>query len=146
VINRLIHLAIEDRPLTLYGDGLQLRDYVFVDDVVEALLMLGNRENGDGRVYNVGSGTGTSMLDAARLIIDIAGSGSIQHVPWPPLAEQIETGDFVADISRIREEVGWTPRVALRDGIERTVAHYARKARRVPKVPEVPRVPNVPSA
>jgi nucleoside-diphosphate-sugar epimerase len=80
------------------------------------------------------------MLDVARQIIEIAGSGSIQHVPWPPLAEQIETGDFVADISRIRDELGWTPRVPLREGIERTVAHYVRS---VPEVPKVPRVPEV---
>jgi UDP-glucose 4-epimerase len=126
VINRLIHLAIDDQPLTLYGDGAQQRDYVFVDDVVDALLLLGNSDASDGRVYNVGSGRGTSMLEVARLIAEIAGGGRIQHVPWPPLAEQIETGDFVADVSRIREELGWAPRVSLREGIERTVAHYIK--------------------
>jgi nucleoside-diphosphate-sugar epimerase len=143
VINRLIHLAIDDQALTLYGHGTQLRDYVFVDDVIAALLLLGATDASDGRVYNVGSGRGTSMLDVARLIIDIAGSGRIQHVPWPPLAEQLETGDFVADVSRIRDELGWTPRVSLRDGIERTVTHYA-KASQVPQVPTVPNVPEVP--
>lgn len=127
VINRLIHLALEDRALTLYGDGMQQRDYVFIDDVVEALLVLGGADASDGRVYNVGSGTGTRMIDVARTIVDIAGSGRIEHVPWPPLAEQIETGDFVADVSRIRDELGWTPRVALGDGLERTVAFYRRR-------------------
>jgi nucleoside-diphosphate-sugar epimerase len=124
VINRLIHLALEDQPLTLYGDGLQQRDYIFVDDVVDALLLLAGTENSDGRVYNVGSGSGTRMLDVARLIVDIAGSGRIEHVAWPPLAEQIETGDFVADISRIGDELGWRPRVPLHEGIERTVSFY----------------------
>jgi nucleoside-diphosphate-sugar epimerase len=129
IINRLIHLALDDQPLTLYGDGAQQRDYVFVDDVVAALMTLGVDERSDGRVYNVGSGIGTRMLDVARTIVEIAGGGRIQHVPWPALAEQIETGDFVADISRIRDELGWRPTVGLRDGIQRTVAHYRNATR-----------------
>jgi nucleoside-diphosphate-sugar epimerase len=124
VINRLIHLALEDQPLTIYGDGAQRRDYIFVDDLVNALLLLGVTTDSDGRTYNVGSGTGTRMIDVAHLITEIAGTGRIQHAEWPPLAEQIETGDFVADISRIERELGWTPRVSLREGIERTVAFY----------------------
>lgn len=124
VINRLIFLALADEPLTLYGDGSQQRDYVYVDDVVDALAELGADERSDGRVYNVGSGLGTRMIDVARMIIDITGGGRVQHVPWPPLAQQIETGDFVADITRIREELGWRPRVSLRDGLEQTVRFY----------------------
>jgi UDP-glucose 4-epimerase len=124
VINRLIHLALADEPLTIYGDGEQQRDYVHVDDVVDALLLLGESDASDGRVYNVGSGIGTRMVDVARMIVDIAGGGGVQHVAWPPLAEQIETGDFVADVTRIREELGWCPRISLREGLERTVAFY----------------------
>jgi nucleoside-diphosphate-sugar epimerase len=128
VINRLIHLALDDQPLPLYGDGAQERDYLFVDDVVEALLLLGAKEESNGRAYNVGSGIGIRMIDVARMIVEIAGGGRIQHVPWPSLAEQIETGDFVANISRIHEDLGWSPRVSLRDGLERTVAHYRKAA------------------
>ena len=124
VINRFIHLALEDQPLTLYGDGSQVRDYVYIADLVDALLMLGVNAASDGRVYNVGSGTGARMVDVARLIVDIAGSGRLQHAAWPALAEQIETGDFVADIARVQRELGWAPRVTLREGLERTVAFY----------------------
>jgi UDP-glucose 4-epimerase len=124
VINRLIHLAIADRPLTVYGDGVQLRDYVHVDDVVAALLVMAESDRSDGAVYNVGSGTGTRLVDLARAVIEIAGGGHVEHVPWPALAEQVETGDFVADISRIERELGWRPTIALGDGLERTVAFY----------------------
>jgi UDP-glucose 4-epimerase len=124
VINRFIHLALEDNALTLFGDGTQLRDYIYIDDLIDALLLLGVTDASDGRVYNVGSGIGTRMMDLARLIVDLAGSGHVQHAHWPPLAEQIETGDFVADISRVQRELGWAPRVSLREGIERTVAFY----------------------
>lgn len=122
VVNRMIHLALADRPLPIYGDGAQRRDYVFVDDVVSALVLLAESQASLGRAYNVGSGTGTRMVEMARTIIEIAGGGRIESVPWPELAQQIETGDFVADITRIQGELGWQPSVALRDGLARTVA------------------------
>jgi UDP-glucose 4-epimerase len=126
VINRMIHLAIADRPLTIYGDGLQLRDYVHVDDVTAALIAAAASPDADQRVYNVGSGTGTKMVDLAAQVIAIAGGGRVEHVEWPLLARQVETGDFVADISRIQQELGWQPAIALGDGLRRTVEHYRR--------------------
>lgn len=128
VVNRLIHLAIAGEALPIYGDGLQQRDYIHIDDVTAALMALGLAPAADGRVYNVGSGVGTRMIEMARLIIDSAGGGRIEAVPWPPLAARIETGDFVADISRIEREVGWAPQVALAAGVERTVAFYRAHA------------------
>jgi nucleoside-diphosphate-sugar epimerase len=125
----MIHLAIADRPLTIYGDGGQLRDYVHVDDAVQALLTLAETDRSDDRAYNVGSGTGTRLVDLARTVIDLAGGGRVEHVPWPALAEQVETGNFVADISRIARDLGWRPAIALREGLERTVAFYRRADR-----------------
>lgn len=124
VINRLIHLAIADRALTIYGDGMQLRDYVHVDDVVSALVALAGSPTADGRAYNVGSGQGTSLVDLAAQVIAIAGSGRIEHVEWPALAQQVETGDFVADVSRLAAEQGWRPEIALGRGLEQTVEFY----------------------
>jgi UDP-glucose 4-epimerase len=124
VVNRMIHLALAGDAVTVYGDGRQRRDYIYIDDVVEALLLMGEQGVADGMTYNVGTGLGTPLVDMAQAIIDMAGGGRIAHVPWPTLAKQIETGDFVADISRIHAELGWQPRVALEDGLRRTVAHY----------------------
>lgn len=124
IINRFIHLALEDKTLTLFGDGAQIRDYIYVGDVVDALLLLGASDTSNGRVYNVGSGVGTPMAAVAQLIVRVAGSGRLEHAPWPRLAEQIETGDFVADISRVKRELAWSPRVPLSEGIERTIAFY----------------------
>lgn len=128
IINRLIHLAIADRPLTIYGDGAQLRDYVHVDDVAEALIALVSSARADGRPFNVGSGTGTRLIDLATMVVEIAGGGRVEHVPWPALEQQVETGDFVADVSRIERELGWRPVIGLRDGLERTVAFYRTHA------------------
>jgi UDP-glucose 4-epimerase len=122
VINYLIHRALAGQFLPIYGDGAQLRDYVFVDDVIAAMLLAGIDSRTDGRVYNVGSGVGTSMLDAARLIVEVVGAGRVEHQPWPPLVREIDTGDFVADVTRIDAEAGWHPSVSLREGLRQTVA------------------------
>ena len=122
VINYLIHRALAGQSLPIYGDGGQLRDYVFIDDTVDAMLLAGLDARSDGRVYNVGSGVGTSMLDAARLIIETVGAGRVELQAWPPVVRQIDTGDFVADVRRIGDELGWRPAVALPDGLRRTVA------------------------
>jgi UDP-glucose 4-epimerase len=124
VVNRLIHLALTDQALPIYGDGRQRRDYLYIDDAVDALLALGESARSDGQIYNVGSGIGTPLVDMARAIVGITGGGRLAFTEWPQLAKQVETGDFVADITRIEREVGWRPRVSLSDGLQRTVAHY----------------------
>ncbi len=127
VVNRMIHLALSDAALPIYGDGLQRRDYIYVEDAVAALIALAESARSQGRAYNVGTGVGTPLVEMARAIIRAAGSGRVESVAWPPLAAQIETGDFVADIARIRDEIGWTPVVSLDEGLQRTVAfHRAR--------------------
>lgn len=124
VINRLIHLALARETLTIYGDGHQQRDYVHVNDVVDALSRLALRNEANGRVYNIASGVGSRMIDVANTIVSLAGGGRVEHVAWPELAQQIETGDFVADISRARRELDWQPAWALGRGLEDTIAHY----------------------
>jgi UDP-glucose 4-epimerase len=124
VINQMIHLALAGGTLTIYGDGAQQRDYLFIDDLARALMTLGASAASDGRAYNVGSGHGTGLIDLARLIVEIAGDGRIAHVEWPELAARIETGHFVADVSRMAAELDWRPETALADGLARTIAFY----------------------
>jgi len=128
VVNHMIHRAVAGDAIAIYGDGSQQRDYVYVEDAAEALLRLGATPAAHGRVYNVGSGAGTRLVDMARAIIDIAGSGRLEFTAWPALAGQIETGDFVADTARIRRDTGWEPRVGLVDGLQRTIAVYRSQA------------------
>jgi UDP-glucose 4-epimerase len=127
VINQMIHRALSGGTLTIYGDGLQLRDYLYIDDLVGALLRLGEAHGADGCIYNVGSGHGTSLVELARLIIELAGDGRITHVEWPDLAARIETGDFVADVSRLATDLQWKPSVTLADGLARTITFYRER-------------------
>lgn len=128
VVNRMIHQALAGERILVYGDGCQRRDYIYIDDAVAALLKMAESPDSAGRTYNVGSGVGTPLVDMARAITAMAGSGRLEMVAWPPLAELIETGDFVADIGRIDRELGWEPRVSLAEGLERTVAFYRAHA------------------
>lgn len=124
VVNRMIHLALAGETMTIYGDGRQRRDYIFIEDVVDALLGLAACTVSDGSAYNVGTGIGTPIIEMARAIVAAAGGGQIELVSWPPLAEQIETGDFVADIARIKRDIGWAPVVPLDEGLRQTVEFH----------------------
>lgn len=129
VINRMIHLALTDQAIPVYGDGAQRRDYIHVDDVVSALIAMAESPAADGQAFNVGSGTGTSLVDVARMVIELAGGGHIEHVPWPELAAQVETGDFIADITKMARELRWTPAISLRQGLQDFIAFHRSLAR-----------------
>ena len=123
VLNVFIAMALEGRTIPLYGGGEQLRDFIFVDDVVEAVLTASLSPRIEGSTLNIGSGEGISLREAAALVVAECGSGAIDTTaPWPSVDEQIETGDFFFDISAASRILGWSPRVSLRDGIRRTVS------------------------
>lgn len=124
IVNWLIHEALHDRTLNVYGDGAQLRDYIHVDDVVDAMLTAGLAPNADGKIFNVGTGRGVSFVDMAEHIIQAAGKGRLKHVAWPADAALVETGDFIADTSLIAESLGWKASIPLESGIEDVIARY----------------------
>ncbi len=124
IINWFIHRAVTGQDLPVYGSGTQVRDYVHVDDVVNACLLAGAAPAANGMIFNVGSGTGVSFSHMADLVIQAAGRGSIRFAEWPPEAAGVETGDFIADVGLVGRLLGWRPRVRLDDGIKEVVAKY----------------------
>jgi UDP-glucose 4-epimerase len=125
-----IRKAVLGEEIQIYGDGSQKRDFDYVDDVVDAFLRAGASEKAPGQVFNLGGEDAISLLDLARMLIDIAGAGSYTLVPFPEERKRIDIGDFQADPSKIREALGWQPRVGLREGLERTVAYYRQHKER----------------
>ena len=119
VINQMILRALRAEPITVYGDGTQLRDYVHIEDVAIALLMLGVCEG--NLIVNVGSGVGVPFVNVVQTILDLGGTGTMSFVPWPDDALEVETGDFVADITAARR-LGWSPARSLEEGLRATVA------------------------
>jgi UDP-glucose 4-epimerase len=123
-IGWFVRKAVLGETIELYGDGSQKRDFDYVDDVVDAFLRAGAMEAADGQVFNLGGDEGVSLRDLAALLIEIAGHGDMRVTPFPAERKKIDIGDFYADARRIRETLGWEPRVKLKDGLARTVEYY----------------------
>ncbi|HDS09524.1 MAG TPA: NAD-dependent epimerase/dehydratase family protein [Firmicutes bacterium] len=121
ILNYFIYRAMQGEDLIVFGDGKQLRDYIYIDDVSELLVKSGLEKIIPGSIFNLGSGNGTCFIDMAKSVCRIVGKGNVKKVPWPPLFKKVETGDFVPDISNISSMFNWSPVVPLEDGIERTV-------------------------
>lgn len=119
-----LRLLVEGRPLQIFGDGRQRRDFNFVDDCVEALLLAGASERANGKVYNLGSSEVVSLGDLAEMLVALAGEGRVERVAFPPDRKAIDIGDYSGDFSLIHGELGWEPRVGLREGLARTLAFY----------------------
>jgi len=123
-IGWFIRLVVEDREIEIYGDGSQLRDFVFVDDAAEAFLAAGASDGCNGGVFNVGGLEPISHRDLVHLLIEVAGTGRVRHVDWPAEMKAIDIGSFYADSSLFTAATGWRPRLGLREGLGRTVAFY----------------------
>jgi len=123
-IGWFIRLALEGREIQIFGDGSQIRDLVYVDDAVDAFLRAGVSEACNGHVFNVGGLEPISHKDLVALLIDVAGAGSVRHVPWPAEKKVIDIGSFYSDTTKFRQATGWCPRVNLAEGLRRTVGFY----------------------
>jgi UDP-glucose 4-epimerase len=123
-IGWFIRLAMEDGEIQIFGDGSQLRDFVYVDDAADAFLRAGATEACDGEVFNVGGQEPVSHRDLVAMLLDVAGSGRVRYVEWPPEKKRIDIGSFYSDSTKFRQATGWTPLVTLRDGLDRTIEYY----------------------
>jgi UDP-glucose 4-epimerase len=130
IVNWFIRLALEGKPLTVFGDGRQRRDYVFVEDVAEAALTVLLTPGTAGQTYNLGSGTGTPFMEMAQLVAAAVPGTEVQQVPWPADRYFVETGDYLSNIAKITGATDWRPRTTLADGIARTVEFYRRHGSR----------------
>ena len=126
IVNYFIKLAIQDKEITIYGNGDQIRDYVFVDDLASAFIFAPIEQNTDGEVFNIGSGEGTRLIDMAKYICEVVGKGRIKKVSWPENYERIETGSYVSDISKAKKYFNWEPNVSFNEGIVKTVEYYKK--------------------
>jgi len=123
IFNWFIRQAIDGEIIRIYGDGKQIRDTNYVDDVVEAMLLAMVTEKTNGEIYNIG-GTPVSLGDFVLTMLEVCGTGSHEFVPFPPDAKQIEIGDYIADHSKFSALTGWKPSTNIRDGLEKTIRYY----------------------
>jgi UDP-glucose 4-epimerase len=123
-IGWFIRLALEGREIPIFGDGSQLRDFVYVDDAADAFLRAGAADACNGEVFNVGGPEPIAHRDLVEMLIEVAGSGTMRLVPWPDEKKRIDIGSFYTDSSRFMRATGWAPSTDLRGGLTRTLAFY----------------------
>ena len=118
-----VRLLVEGKPFDVW-DGHQQRDFTYVDDAVDALLMAAESEEANGQAFNLGGDCVISLKELANLLIEANGGGEYNVRPFPSDRRRIDIGDYYADDTRIRSVLGWEPKVTLREGLARTLAFY----------------------
>lgn len=123
-IGWFVRLALENAEIQVFGDGSQVRDFVYVDDAVDAFLAAGATDAVNGEAFNVGGDEHITHAELVKLLVELAGRGRYRFVEWPAEKKAIDIGSFYADSSRFKARTGWAPAVNLREGFTRTFAYY----------------------
>jgi len=127
IMNWFIRLALEGKAIKVFGDGKQIRDYNFGEDAVDAMVLAAQSSKSNGKLYSIGSGEKIAFIDFIKKIVEIAGSGSYELVGWPDEKKKIDIGDFYADFSLIKKELGWQPKTSLDTGLRKTIDFYRKR-------------------
>lgn len=123
IVGWFVRMAMEGEAIQVFGDGKQERDYMYIDDIVDAFLELAEKGEA-GQVYNIGTHERVKFVDMVDAVLEAVGTGNKEHVPWPKNYEKNETGDYIADTSKIEALTSWKPKVDLKKGIQRMVEYY----------------------
>lgn len=119
-----IQNLIENQPITIYGDGSQIRDYNYIDDVVDAFLTVAASDQWNGSIFNLGNDQPISLLTTAELMIEENHGGNYIFKSFPTDLKKIDIGDFYSDFSKIKNLLGWSPKVKIRDGMKETLDYF----------------------
>lgn len=134
VINYFIQAAAVREPIHVYGDGSQIRDYIYAPDLVSAFVSCGASSRCDGEIFNVGGRRPVRIRDAAETITRLAGGPPVAYVPWPEDYKKVETGDYVTDISKLESVVDLGEHHALEEGLSLSLEAYRNRARAVTEI------------
>jgi UDP-glucose 4-epimerase len=122
-----IRNLLEGKPIQVFGDGKQRRDYNYVEDVLDALLIAATEKNAIGKVYNLGAPDPLSLEDTAKIMCQKIEGGDYQMIPFPEDRKAIDVGDFICDYSAFRDQFGWEPKVSFEDGIQRSMEYFRKE-------------------
>ena len=122
-----IRNLLEGKPIQVFGDGKQRRDYNYVEDVLEALLIAATEKNAVGKVYNLGAPDPLSLVDTAKIMCQGIEGSDYLMIPFPEDRKAIDVGDFICDYSAFRNQFGWEPKVNFEDGIQRSIEYFQKE-------------------
>ena len=129
VVNWFIRKILAGETIHIYGDGSQIRDYNYVDDVCDALILAAQSEKSNGEMFLLGTGSGMKFIDMVKTLIKVAGTGNYQLVEFPNDRKAIDIKKYVADIGKIKHALGWTPSTDFESGVRKTVEFYRKELR-----------------
>ncbi len=126
VFNWFIRKALDNEEIPVFGDGRILRDFLYVEDLVDCMLKVAATDEAYGKVFNVGTGIPVSFIELAEKIVAITGTGKTRFTEFTRERKEVEPGDYYADITRIRGTTGWQPATSLEEGIAKTIEFYRK--------------------
>jgi nucleoside-diphosphate-sugar epimerase len=121
-----VNRIITGNEITIFGDGMQERDFTYVDDVIEASLLCALNEESNGKIYNIGGTEHISLKEFVDLLIEVNKGGRSTLVPFPDEKKKIDIGSYYADYSKITQEIGWKPKTSLKEGLRKTLEYCKR--------------------
>lgn len=119
-----IRRLLEGQPMQIFGDGTQVRDYNYVEDVVDAMLITALSDNSYGQVYNLGSEQSLSLTETAQIMSGLHHGAPFEYIPFPKSRKSIDIGDYQGSFEKIKNQLGWMPRTDFHEGMRQTIDYY----------------------
>ncbi len=123
IVGWFLRQALDGETISIFGEGLQEMDYLYIDDVVDGLLHVAEKGL-SGEIYNLGAKERVSLVEMVDTILTETGTGKKEHVLWPENFEKNKTGSYLADTSKIERDTGWKARVSLKEGVKSMTEYY----------------------
>jgi nucleoside-diphosphate-sugar epimerase len=127
ILNWFIRLAMDNQKITVYEPGTQTREYNYIDDAAEAMILASQNPKAIGDKFLVSSGEEIPFVDLVRLVVKTVQSGEVVMVPWPKERAVIESGNFHVNMNKIQTTLGWHPTTPLTEGLKKTVNFYRKR-------------------
>ena len=132
IINKVCMNALKSKNIDVFGGGKYIRDYIYISDVIDALIKIAFSKNLKRNIYNICSGVGTTLFEVFNLIIlkakkNIRSNSSLINKEWPKNIESIEKRNFIGDNKNLKNDLKWSPKINLENGIEKTLRFFKQK-------------------
>jgi UDP-glucose 4-epimerase len=118
--------VIEGKEIRIFGDGQQLRDLNYIDDVVDALLICAENDSLNGKIFNLGNHPPITLEEIAKLLIKINRGGKYRLIPFPKENLKIDIGHYYASYEKFRDATGWEPKVSYESGLSKMLGYYKK--------------------